>query len=76
MSKATTLPFMEVEEQEGARDDWYRLYCTPCDYYTPTGSFYNCEMEAADHLDTEHPAERERAEAERLAKWREYQAEN
>ena len=73
MSKVTTLPFMEVVDESGVRDDWFRLYCTLCEYRTPSGSFYNCEMEAADHLDADHPAERERADSERLAKWRELQ---
>ena len=63
--KVTTLPFMEVEEEPSGRDDWYRLYCTLCDYHTPAGGFYNCEMEAAEHLDSEHPDERAAAEAAR-----------
>ncbi|WP_404321137.1 hypothetical protein [Arthrobacter luteolus] len=75
MSKVTTLPYMEVVDESGVRDDWFRLYCELCEYHTPAGSFYNCEMEAADHLDAEHGEERKRADAERLAKWREYQAE-
>lgn len=63
MTKHTTLPFMEVELDENtARDDWYRLYCRLCDYRTPGGSFYNCEMEAADHLDAEHAVERKAAD--------------
>lgn len=64
MSKHTTLPYMDAEPFVNDTIDQYRLFCELCEYRTPLGTFYTCEMDAADHLDAAHP--KERAKCERL----------
>jgi hypothetical protein len=63
VTKMTTLPYMEAELFAESIIDQYRFYCGLCEYRTGRGSFYDCEMEAADHLDAEHPKERAEADA-------------